>query len=186
VPNGVHSIASTVRTAIWCIYGIAGGIWFGALAFAAFRYYQMRTLTPIEAEVLNSEVDSYAVTSRDTDSNGFTVESGATVYVPVVWVRYQYNNEVYTAEARHDTGGIKWVQDRIARRWRPGARIRVHVDSAQPDKPVPDLGLNLHTFQVSIALVIAGFFFAFFGYALGSLAAYASRLFEQLTQAHAR
>ena len=185
MPNGTHGLASAVRTAVRCNYVIAAVIWLGALAFAGYRFYQMRTLTPLEAEVLRAEVDSYTATSSDTDSDGFTMQSQTQVYVPVVWVRYQFNNKVYTVEARHDTGGLKWVQDRIVRRWKPGARIRIHIDPDEPGKPVPDLGLNLPTFQVCIVLVFTGCVFALFGYTLGRVAVFASRVFEQTAQRYA-
>jgi hypothetical protein len=183
--HATHGLASTVRTAVRCIYVVAGVIWLGALAFAGYRFYQMRTLTSLEAEVLRAEVDSYTATSRDTDSDGFTMQSPTQVYVPVVWVRYRFNNKVYSVGARHDTGGLKWVQDRIAQGWKPGARIRIHIDPDEPGKPVPDLGLNLHTFQMSIVLVFTGWVFVLFGYAFSRMAAFASRAFEHTVQRYA-
>jgi hypothetical protein len=184
MPNEIHGLASAVRTAVRCNYVIAALIWLGALAFAGYRFYQMRTLTPLEAEVLRAEVDSYTATSSDTDSDGFTTQLQTQVYVPVVWVRHQFNNRVYTVEARHDTA-VSVVQDRIARRWKPGARIRIHIDPEEPGKPIPDLGLNLHTFQMCIVLVFTGCVFALFGYAFGRVAVLASRVFEQTAQRYA-
>jgi hypothetical protein len=181
--NGLHD---AIRLTAWSIYGMAGFIWLAALGFIGFRIYQVRTLTAVEAEVLRSGTDSYSETSRSTDSDGFTLESQSTNYASVAWVRYEFNGKTYTAEARHDTAsGFKSLQESIARRWKPGARIRVYIDPAAPDKPVPDLGLNLPTLQMSITLLITGAFFAAAGYGVTRLGAFLTRLFEQLKNAHA-
>lgn len=185
--DGIHDAASAARLAVRCIYAIAGLIWLGALAFALYRYHQIRTLTPVMAEVLKAETESYTSRTTATDSDGFTTDAEFKGYVPVVWVRYEFNGKTYTVEARYDTGSsFRWIQDRITRRWKPGSRIRVHIDPAKPDKPLPDLGLNLHTFQVSIVLVITGFFFVGLGYGMDRLGAYAWRLFDQLKQTPGR
>jgi len=183
----MHDIASAVRTATWCIYGIAGFIWFVAIAFAGFRIYQMRTLVAVQAEVLNAATDSYTATARELDSDRFTYETQETVYVPVARVRYEFHGKTYTVAARHDTGsGFKSIEDRITRRWKPGTRIRVHLDPSEPDRPIPDLGLNAHTFQMSIVAAIAGGVFALFGYGFGWLGSFGFRLFEQLKQTQVR
>lgn len=171
--------APAVRTAVRCTYAVAGAIWLGALAFAGYRLYQMRTLTPLEAEVLKSGVDSYTTTRSETDWEGFATQSETEVHVPVVWVRYRFHGKTYTVEARHDTSGLKWIQERIARRWKPGERIRIHIDPGDPGKPVPDLGLNLHTFQMSFVLLFAGCVFALFGYGAGRLMVSVSGMVEQ-------
>lgn len=101
----VPDAQSMVRLAVRGIYAIAGVIWLGALAFVLYRYYQIRTLTPVEAEVLKAETESYTERTTSTDSDGFTTEAEFKGYIPVAWVRYQFNGKTYTAEARHDTVG---------------------------------------------------------------------------------
>lgn len=183
----VREAESVVRLAVRCIYAISGVIWLAALGFVLYRFYQLRTLVPLQAEVLKAETEAYTERTTGTDSDGFTTEAEFKGYIPVAWVRYEFNGKTYTAEARHDTGSsFKWVQDRITQRWKPGSRIGVHIDPAKPDKPLPDLGLNLHTFQMGIVLVIAGFFFAGVGYGFERLGAFAFRLFDQLKHAPGR
>lgn len=180
--NGIHGLASAVRTAVRCIYAVTGVIWLGALVFAAYRFHQMYTLIPLDAEVLKAEVDSYAATSRATDSEGFTTQSQTQVQGPVVWVRYRFKNRDYTVEVRLDAGGLQLVQDWIARRWKPGTRMRIHIDPDEPGKPVPDLGFHLHTFQICMVLVFIGGVFALLGYGFGRLTMSAFKVLERTLQ----
>jgi hypothetical protein len=175
----VGEAASVLRLAVRCIYAISGLICLGALAFAWYRYHQIHTLTPLDALVLKSATESYTETVDSRDSQGFSEKSKFTGYLPVVWVRYEFNGKTYSVEAWHDTGSsFRWFQERITRRWKSGSHIRVHLDPAKPDKPLPDLGLNLHTFQMSMALAIISLFFAGVGYGVGRLGTFAMRYFD--------
>jgi len=182
--SAVGEAASVVRLAARSVYAISGLIWIGALAFAWYRYHQIHTLTPLDALVLKSATESYTESVDSRDSQGFSEKSSFTGYLPVVWVRYEFGGKTYNVEAWHDTGSsFRWFQERITRRWKPGSRIRIHIDPAEPDKPLPDLGLNLHTFQMSIALVIIGIFFAGLGYAIGRLGTFIIQHFDRLKPA---
>jgi hypothetical protein len=161
MPRPIEDFASTLRTVIAWIYGFSALLFAGALALAGYRLCQRYTLTAVQAEVLQSELDSYIDRSTGTDSDGFTEETAARIYVPIALVHYQFKGQIYTVEARsHSGSSFRSIELRTLERWKPGTRIRVYIDPAAPDKPRPDVGLNLHTLQPSLGLILAALFVA--------------------------
>jgi hypothetical protein len=123
------------------VWGFAILLWLMALAFVGFRIHQMGTLKVVEAEVLDAKTKSYMGRSYSKDATGWTVETRSRMYSADATVRYEFQGREYIAEASHDAGvSIKWPQDRLTRQWKPGSRIRVHIDPAKPDKPLAGLG----------------------------------------------
>ncbi len=182
--SAAQEFEAAVRMAVWVIYGVGGFIWLVSLALAGYRIYQMRTLTAVDAEVVRTGLDSYRDTQLTREPDGFTREYGTTVYVPSVVVRYEFNGQAYTAEARYDSGSsFRSVEQAIANRWKPGARIRVHINPARPDKPVPEVRFNLPAFRMSIVSAVFGFCTILLGYGFGRLGAFGVRFFEQLKHA---
>jgi hypothetical protein len=176
-------IQSAIQSTVRLIYVLSGLLWLAAIGFAAFRHHQMRTLLAVEAEVLEAETESYLnkITSRDMD--GKLRDSTAQMYVPTAMVRYQFSGKVFTVKAGHDTATTsKSFEDSLKRQWKPGTRIRIHIDPARPGEPVLGLGMNLHTYLVSAALIVAGAIIAAFGYAMGWAAGSGVRLFERFSQ----
>jgi len=157
----------TAHSAVW---GSAVMLWLMALAFVGFRIHQMGTLKAVEAEVLDAKTKSYMGRSYSKDATGWTVETRSRMYSANATVRYQFQGREYIAEASHDTGvSIKWLQDRLTRQWKPGSRIRVHIDPAKPDKPLAGLGYNLNTFSIAIGAVLFGFAVLAAGWGFGRL-----------------
>jgi hypothetical protein len=160
------------KMALWTVYGIAVMVWLGALVFVGFRIHQMRTLAAVDAEVLDAKTKSYLAKRYSRDATGWNVETRSRMYSANATVRYQYQGREYIAEASHDVGvSCQWLQDRLTREWKPGSRMRVHIDPAKPDNPLAGLGFNLNTFSPSVALVLFGFVVWGAGTGLGRLLA---------------
>jgi hypothetical protein len=158
------------KMALWTVYGIAVMVWLGALVFAGFRIHQMRTLEAVDAEVLDAKTESYMAKRFSRDATGWNVETRSRMYSANATVRYRYQGQEYITEASHDVGvSFQWLQDRLTREWKPGSRIRVHIDPAKPANPLAGLGFNLNTFSPSVALVLFGFVVWGAGYGLGRL-----------------
>ncbi len=180
MPQPFHEFLSTLRTVVTWIYGFAALLFLGALALAGYRLYQRYTLTAVEAEVLRSELDSYIDRSTGTDSDGFTEETAARIYVPIARVRYQFQGKVYTVEIRSPSGSsFESLESRTLERWKPGARIRVYLDPTAPEKPTADLGFNYHTLHPSLILVMGALFVGGFAWLMERFAGAASRVFER-------
>ena len=157
---------ATFRLVVRLIYVMAGLTWLGALAFAGYRIFQMRTLPSVEAQILHAETESYRSKSYRRNAAGWNQEIYTRMYVPVALVRYEYGGKTITAEAKHDVGfSWKWVQDRLTREWKPGARMLVRIDPAKPEEPLAGLGMNFNTFLP--VPFIAGFGFLLMGIAYG-------------------
>jgi hypothetical protein len=170
---------SSIRMVQWVIYAMSVMVWLGAVGFAGFRIHQMRTLAAVSAEVLDAKTSSYMSKSYMRDATGFNRETRSRMYSADATVRYVYQGQEYTAEASHDVGvSSQWFQERLTRQWKPGARIIVHLDPAQPDKPLAGLGFNLNTFSPSLAMIVFGFLLLGAAYGVGRLQAVLA-LFEQ-------
>jgi len=170
-------VESSIRLAVGFIQFLAGLVWLGAVVFVGYRAYQMCTLPSVEAEVLQAETQSYMSTSYRRNAANWMEPTRSRMYVPAALVRYAYNGQTLTAEAKHDVGfSSKWVQDRLTREWKPGSRIRIYIDPAQPDEPLAGLGMNLNTFLPAAFLVSFGFFLVGCGYALARVAPILIRL----------
>ncbi len=154
----------------WSVNVIAIMVWLGALAFVGYRIHQMRTLKVVDAEVLDAKTESYMSKHYSKDAAGWNVETRSRMYSANATVRYQYEGREYIAEASHDVGvSSQWLQDRLTREWKPGHRMRIHIDPAKPDSPLAGLGFNLNTFLPSAAMVFFGFFVLGMGYGVGWL-----------------
>lgn len=148
-----------MRWAVASVRFLAWLVWAGALGFAGYRVYQMRTLPSVEAEVLQAATESYTSTAYRKNAAGWNEPTRSRMYVPTALVRYRYNGRTVAAMAKHDTGfSWKWVQDQVTRGWKPGSRIRIHIDPAQPEEPLAGLGLNLSTFLPVVLLAAFGGF----------------------------
>jgi hypothetical protein len=131
----------------------------------------------VDAEVLEAKTDSYMAKHYSRDATEWNVETRSRMYSATAMVRYQYEGREYVTEASHDVGiSFQWVQDRLTREWKPGSRIRVHIDPAKPASPLAGLGLNLNTFSPMIGLVFFGLVVWGAGYALGGLPKLLGRL----------
>jgi hypothetical protein len=170
-----------IRMALWIFRALTAVMWAGAVAFAAYRVYQLCTLRVVEAEVLKAETDSYLTTGEEEDSYGFRREYSTPVYRAKALVRYVYQGKTYTAVASPDTGtiGFRFTQDRLVEKWKRRPRIRVHINPVKPDQPQIELGLNLDTFWVAIILTAVGLLFVGMGYGVSRVAAYFARLMGQ-------
>jgi hypothetical protein len=170
------------KMAQWTVYGIAVMLWLGALAFVGFRIHQMGTLKVVDAEVLDAKTKSYMARHYSKDAAGWNVETRSRMYSANATVRYEYQGREYIAEASHDVGvSIQWLQDRLTREWKPGSRIRIHIDPAKPDSPLAGLGFNLNTLSPAIVLALVGFLVLGAGYGLGRLFALHAKFFEHFT-----
>ncbi len=150
---------SAIRAAVGLIHFLTWLLWLGALAFAAYRTYQMNTLPVVEAEVLKSETESYTSTSYRENAAGWNEQTQTRMYVPTALVRYTFAGQEFTANAKHDVGfSWKWVQDRLTRNWKSGSRIRIYIDPTKPGEPLAGLGFNLNTYLPAAFLVAFGFF----------------------------
>ncbi len=168
---------SAIRFTVGFIYFLAGLIFVGAVVFTGYRIYQMATLPSVEAEVLQADTESYASTSYRRNAAGWNEPTRTRMFAATALVRYSYNGKTVTAEAKHDVGlSSKWLQDRMTKDWKPGARIRIHLDPAQPSEPLAGLGVNLNTFLPAFCLVFFGFFLVGCGYGLTRAAALLVRL----------
>jgi len=161
-----REIVAAVQAGARWFYAIAGVIWLGALVFAGYRIYQIFTQVLVPAEVLESGLHPYYERSSDRDTDGFTEESVSLRYDREAKVRYQVNGKVITAGIRQSGSGFRWIEELVLREWKPGTRIRVRIDPAEPEKPQPALGLRYSTFQFSLVMALGGGCFAGFGYAM--------------------
>jgi hypothetical protein len=181
----MESVFKTAQWAQWTVYGLAILLWLGALAFAGYRIHQMRTLKVVDAEVLDAKTKSYSARHYSRDAAGWNVETRSRMYSANATVRYQYQGQEYIAEASHDVGvSSQWLQDRLTREWKPGSRIRIHIDPAKPDNPLAGLGFNLNTFLPSVAMVFFGFVILGAGYGLGRLFAFLVKFQESIPGPH--
>jgi hypothetical protein len=181
----MESVFKTAQWAQWTVYGLAILLWLGALAFAGYRIHQMRTLKVVDAEVLDAKTKSYMSKHYSRDATGWNVETRSRMYSADATVRYQYEGREYIAEASHDVGvSSQWLQDRLTREWKPGSRIRIHIDPAKPDNPLAGLGFNLNTFLPSVAMVFFGFVILGAGYGLGRLFAFLVKFQESIPGPH--
>jgi hypothetical protein len=181
----MESVFKTAQWAQWTVYGLAILLWLGALAFAGFRIHQMGALKVVEAEVLDAKTKSYMARAYSKDATGWNVETRSRMYSANATVRYEYQGREHIAEASHDVGvSSKWLQDRLTREWKPGSRIRIHIDPAKPDSPLAGLGFNLNTFLPAIALVLFGFVLLGAGYGLGRLFALLMKFQEDIPGPH--
>jgi hypothetical protein len=73
------------------------------------------------------------------------------------------NGKAVTAEIRQSGSGFRWIEEWALREWKPGTRIRVRIDPAEPGQPQPALRLSYSTFSFSFGMVLGGFLFAGFG-----------------------
>jgi len=171
---------ASVRVAVWSFYFLAGVVWLGSLVFIAYRIHQLRTLPVVDAEVIKAGTDSYVTRSYETDTDGWSQEVYHRWYAAAVVVRYEYKGKQFITEARHDVASSKWIQDRLARKWKPGTRIRIRIDPARPQEPLAGLGVNLNTFLPAFGLVACGFILVAMGYGVARLGAFLTQLFDSL------
>lgn len=172
---------SALKMAQWTVYGLAIMLFVGALAFAVWRNHQLNTLTPVRAEVLEAGTESYMASHYSEDASGWKEETETRMYSAVAKVRYETGGRRYEMEARHDVGvSWEWVQKRLAREWKPGSMIWVHLDPAKPEAPIAGLGYNLNTFLPSFGLVLFGMMLWAMGYGLGRLLPLARRIEESV------
>lgn len=172
---------SALKMVQWTVYGLAALIWIGALVFAGYRNHQLKTLKPVRAEVIEAATEGYMSSHYGEDSSGWRVETQSKMYSAVARVKYEFGGRQYEAEASHDVGvSWAWVQDRLTREWKPGAKIWVHIDPAKPDQPTAGLGYNLNTFLPSVGMILFGWVIWAMGYGLGRLLPLLQRIQENL------
>ncbi len=158
-------MAETVGLTLRILHGVVGVIWAGAVAFAAYRIYQLLTFQVVVAEVLKADTDAYMQVSEGEDAYGFRQTHHHRVYRAQALVRYQFRDKDYTAVARHENETESWKRaDRLVQSWKPGTRLRVRLHPDKPDQPRLGLGLNLATFKATFAFVAVGFAFLGFAY----------------------
>ncbi len=164
-------------------YAIGGLMWVGALVFTGMRIYQICTQVLVTAVVVDSGLIPYSQTSQETDVDGFTRDSASLSYYREVTVRYDVNGKTTTAAFGQSGSGFRWIEDRVMREWKPGAHIRVRIDPDRPDRPKAALKLDYSTFDASIGLLLGGFCFAGFAYAMSRALEYVLRKFEAYARA---
>lgn len=166
----------TVRLTLKILNALAVLMWAGAVAFAAYRLYQLLTYPAVAAEVLKAETDAYMQTSEGEDAHGFRETYYHRVYRPQALVRYQYRGQEYTAVARHEKETGSWkTANRLVESWKPGTRLRVRLHPSKPDQPRLGLGLNFATFQGATVFVIGALMFMAMGYGVKRAFAFFAR-----------
>lgn len=138
--------------------GLAVFFFAGAAAFVAYRVYQMRNWPELEAEVLDAGARSYTSKWTAKDSRGFSRDYPVTMNTAIALVRYNWQGEEVVAEASTDVATTsRGFAESIAGDWRPGSKIKVHIDPAKPERPLAGLGWNATTLLPAIALLVMGF-----------------------------